>query len=236
LPVSVVNRARFLPTQGGFIMMFKFKVFNTTVLALAVAALVGCGGDSEPTRTATGATVVAASPATQGAATTVLRAAATTAAPATFASGVPDFGTTASTTLAISSSDATATTPTGGTVTGPAFSVASGGNTASGVLTFGSCVFTVSASTFGASHPLALGKQVTVNPCQASLATAGVTADGTTKSTDTTLTLGTATSSTVKLSVQVWPSGAVLLVISGGNAVPVGEVTTTAPTGTGGGG
>jgi hypothetical protein len=119
-------------------------------------------------------------------------------------------------------------------VSGPSFSVASAGQTASGVLTFGSCVFTVSASTFPPSHPLALGKQVTVNPCQASLATGGVTADGSTKSVATTLTLGTVTSTATTVQAQVSPTGSVSLVNSTGAAVSVGTTVTVTPTGTGG--
>jgi hypothetical protein len=114
--------------------------------------------------------------------------------------------------------------------------VASGGQTASGVLTFGSCIFTVSASTFASSHPLALGKQVTVNVCRASLATNGLTADGNAKAVDTTLTLGTATSAATKVQAQVTPGGVVALLGSGGSIVQVGTVTTVTPTGTGGGG
>jgi len=212
------------------------KGFIAGSLVLSAAVLVACGGDVAPTPVAAAATVVAASPANAAAATVVLQTVATAASPATFSAGVPALGTTASTTLAVSNTTATATTPSGATVSGPAFSLASGGKTASGVLTFGSCVFTVSASTFEATHPMAVGKQVTVTPCQASLATNGVTADGAAKPVASTLTLGSVTSVVNTVQAVVSTTGSVSLVSSTGATVQVGTAVVVTPTGSTGGG
>jgi hypothetical protein len=99
------------------------------------------------------------------------------------------------------------------------------------VLTFGSCVFTVSFSTFEETHPLAFGKQVTVTPCQASLATNGVTADGSAKPVASTLTLGSVTSVANTVQAVVSTTGSVSLVSSTGATVSVGTTVTVTPTG-----
>jgi hypothetical protein len=118
-----------------------------------------------------------------------------------FANGVPDFGTTASTTVAVSA------TPLG--TPPPSFTISSGGATATGDLTFGSCIFTVKSSTFPAGSKLVAGAKITVSPCKITLATAGVIAAGTPASVSTTLTLNTVTSAPYKITVTITPSGTV---------------------------
>jgi hypothetical protein len=213
-------------------MMFnKSRVLASSLLAVSAAVLVACGGDVAPTPVAAANTVVTANPANSAAATTLLQA-----APATFSGAVPALGTTAATTVTVSTTTATYTPPGGTAVTGPAFTIASAGATAKGVLTFGSCVFTVSESSFPADHPLAVGKQVVVNPCQATLGTSGTVADGAPKSTSLNLTLGTTTSAASTVTTVVSTTGSVSLVSSSGATVPVGTVVTVTPTGTGTGG
>ena len=212
-------------------MSIRKNVLTAGLLAVSAAVLVACGGDVAPTPVASAATVIPTSPATAATATAVLQTVAPPTAPATFPSGVPALGTTASTTLSVATTTATATTPTGSTVTGPAFTVASGGQTASGVLTFGSCVFTVSASSFPPASPLAVGKQVVVNPCETRVNTSGQTADGTTKPASTTLNLAGTSSTAVSVNTQVGTNGSVTLVSSSGATVPVGTVVTVTPTG-----
>ena len=90
--------------------------------------------------------------------------------PFTFPAGVPELGTTASTTVTFGS-------PTAGTE--PTFAIAAAGQgSASGTTAFGSCIFKVTSSTFPADHPLATGKSVTVAPCEFSFNTKGLKADG----------------------------------------------------------
>lgn len=136
----------------------------------------------------------------------------------TFSSGVSAFGTSSSTSVTFTSASA--------------FSIASGGNTATGTTTYGSCIFTVATSTFPASSPLAAGKVVTVEPCQITSKVSGQQPSATATSTPTLLVLGTANSATVSLPTIIEPSGNVII-----NGTSVGTVTLAPTTGaTGGGG
>lgn len=131
------------------------------LLITAAAVLTACGSsDSTPARVATADTTVAANPATT---------AAVYKLPLTFSSGVPELGTTGSTSV-------TFTAPSAGTE--PAFTIASGQGTASGSTAFGSCIFKVSSSTFAAAHVLGAGKTLTVAPCEFTINTKGMAADG----------------------------------------------------------
>lgn len=179
-------------------------VLSATV---AAAMLVACGGGSDPVDSvATSNTTLAANGTT---------ASAVTAVPFSFPAGVTELGTTAATTVTFTSSSAT-----------PAFSIASGGNTATGVTTFGSCIFTVSASTFPVGHRLALGSVVVVNPCNVNVGTAGVVANGVASTRSVALALGTAASNNTSVSVGVNAGGNLTL-----NGNSVGTVTLTYVTG-----
>jgi len=176
--------------------------FKWAVAATAVAVLVACGGGgSEPPKVASSNTTIAASATTMGAVAN---------ADFSFPSGVPAFGTTAPTTFKVS-----------GSGTALNSSISSGGKTASGNLGFGSCVITITTSTFEAGHPLAAGAQITVNPCAISLNTAGlVTSDSASTPVGTTITLGAAVSTPTIFSIRISPSGQVTV----GNT-PVGFTT-----------
>jgi hypothetical protein len=128
--------------------------------------------------------------------------------PFSFASGVPAFGTTAATTV-------TVTSATGAKID-------SGGKTATTGLRFGSCIFTVTMSSFTAPSPLAMGQTVTVNPCDITLNDSANTAS---------LTLGAANSGAASV-------GEISIACTGTTCtVKVGEMTvgTFMPSGSAGG-
>lgn len=172
------------------------------VLMGAFLAIAGCGGDDDPPPA-----LVAASNATVAAAPAVT--AAVTNTQFAFASGVPDLGTTAATTVAFTS-----------TATSPTFNITSGGQTATGTTTFGSCIFAVTQSSFPAGSRLAQGATVVVNPCNINIQTAGLQATGVSASRSVALALGSAVSAGSSLTVQVNPGGQLVL-----NGNSVGTVT-----------
>lgn len=167
-------------------------VLSATVAAAMLAACGGGGSDVVPATTNGTATVTSAT------------SVALAGTPFTFPAGVPQFGTTASTDVSFTGSGATSE-----------FAIGSGGNTASGPLTFGSCIFTIRASTFPSGHPLARGATVTVNPCNVTYNSAGYATGS--QNIPTTLSLGTIRSS---------PSGRVVVVKADGG-VAVGTLTIT---------
>lgn len=184
----------------------------TTALLLAACGGGGGGGaggtSTAAVMAATSNTTVAISPANGAAAVQ-----AVVAQPLTFAAGVPALGTAGPTTLTIASS-----------TSGPTFSVAAAGGQASGRLGFGSCVFTVTTSTFVAPHPLAPGSVSTISPCSISVATAGLPATGAAGSAEVQMVLGTAASTPVSVPVAVSPTGTVTV---NGSTLPA--TVSTAP-------
>lgn len=129
------------------------------LVAVSAAVLVACGsGDTVPVVQLVAADFTAnAAPANTAGLVGVSLTAPT---------GVPALGTTAATTIAI-----------GGTAAAQTAKVTEGANTADGRWTYGSCIFTITASTFPSSHPLALGKTVTIEPCTVSVNTTNMVAD-----------------------------------------------------------
>ncbi len=184
----------------------------TLLMSFVLAtALVGCGGDDddEPTPVA-----VVPTPA-------VLAASATTTAavedvPFVFPAGVPELGTTASTSIVFTDTSTT-----------PAFSISSGGNTATGTTAFGSCIFRVTASTFPAGHRMSVGQQITVNPCNIRVETSGMSVDAPAEQRSVALLLGSAASSGNPLTVDVNPGGQLTI-----NGKAAGTVTIEFVTGT----
>lgn len=120
----------------------------------------------------------------------------------------------------------------GGTATSPTaamvITTTSGGavGTASATLTFGSCIFAITASTFPAGSRLALGQTVIVNPCNINVQTAGLRATGVAATRSVALALGAAVSSGAAITVQVNPGGQLVL-----NGTSVGTVTLVPVTG-----
>lgn len=138
-------------------------VAKWSVLGLvAAAALVACGGGSaEATKVAAADVTVVVNPTTGAAATAGVSGQAFT-----FSSGVAEFGTTAATTVQVTSGVGTAPA---------AFEIKSGTGTATGDYTFGSCIFTIKVSTIPS---VVVGTTIIVNPCSYSVPTAGKTANG----------------------------------------------------------
>ena len=185
---------------------------------LAVAAAVvlsacgggGGGGGNDAPAVAAADTTVRVSPTVTGAVVNT---------PFAFPSGVTSFGTTSATTVAFNDTSAT-----------PAFTISSGGNTATGTTTFGSCIFTITSSTFVAPSPLAGGNTITVNPCNITINTKGQLANGVGQSRSVALVLGATASSGTSITVSVTPSGQVTL-----NGAIVGAVALADGTGATGG-
>lgn len=194
--------------------MSMFSSGSKFLLAAAVsAALVACGGGgstSTPIAVAAANTSVAISPANGAAAT-----AAVSGQTFTFPSGAAALGTTASTTVKLTS----------GAAGSPAkFDIASGTGTATGALTYGSCIFTVAV---GSTIPgLPAGTVLTVNPCTLGIATSGLAANGVPQNGAATLTLGATSSTSLPLTVTISAGGDVSI-----NGSSVGTVTTSRLTG-----
>lgn len=171
------------------------KILKLLLVASTAAVLASCGGDDDdapaPVAVVPTATTLAVTPATTAAVEDV---------PFVFPQGVPDLGTTASTTVAFTD-----------TATTPAFSIASGGNTATGTTAFGSCIFRITNSTFPAGHRLATGNTITVNPCNIKVETSGMSVDAPAEQRSVALLLGAAASAGTPVTVDVNPGGQLTL-------------------------
>ena len=187
------------------------KISKLTLTVAFTAALAACGGDSGSGLSANSTT------ATANLATPVI--ASTTAAvaniPIAFPSGVPALGTTGATTVTFTS-----------TAGSPTFNIASGGAVATGTTRFGSCIFTVTASTFPPGFALATGQVVTIQPCSMNVVTAGGLANNATALRNISLVLGTTLSTSIPLPVIIASDGTVTI-----NNIVVGTVTVAAVTG-----
>lgn len=196
----------------------KFNKVPLACLVLSASALLtACGGGSDsapvpPAQVATASTVAAINPTTGAAVVSSVLDKTFD-----FSTGVPSFGTTSATSLKLS-----------GTGAAPSFAIDSVEGKASGAMTYGSCIFKVTESTFAAGHPLALGNSFTVAPCTLSVGTAGVTADASAFPTTVTLVLGTINSNPVSVTVSISLAGVVTV-----NSFTVGSTTLVAATGAG---
>lgn len=163
-------------------------------LAAAVAAVVltacgGGGGDSTPRAMSADVTLAADSKTTG----------AVVDEEFTFATPPAEFGTAGSTTVTfLTDADS------------PTFRIRSAGGTATGVTTFGSCIFSVTASDFPAGHALATGAVVTVDPCSLVVRTAGLAA-GASEDRGVLLVLGTAQSAPNTVTVAVDTRGRLMI-------------------------
>lgn len=185
------------------------KFMLAAVLTAVLAACGGDGGGSGGSNTLSSTANVAA-PVSAGITAAVVNT------PISFASGVPAFGTKGATTVAFTNK-----------ASSPAFSIASGGAIATGATTFGSCIFTITDSTFPADSLLATGKVIRVDPCTLDVATSGGAANGSTNLRDVSLVLGTTISTPISLEVVIGSNGSVTV-----NNITVGTVTVAAVTGT----
>lgn len=194
------------------------KVSLACMVMAGGALLAACGGGGGSVPVAT--TPVAATNVSANANAAVVGAVGTT--PVVFANGFAGVSAsgapvavTGATTVAFSGSGAS-----------PNVSITNGGRTASGVTTFGSCIFTFTASTFTPPSDFDVGKSITVNPCSLNVSTANKSASGGASQTPVTFSFGSATSNSFTQSVTVNSAGAVSV-----NGVPVGTVTITNVTG-----
>jgi hypothetical protein len=186
--------------------------FKFALVASATAALMACGGGSstpDAFKIATADATVAVGTA-NGASTTAAISGSTFSFPA----GVAPLGTTAATTIKLTSG------------TADSFEAKTGNATATGTFAYGSCIFTVLTSTDAALWPV--GTVVTVPACTYSINTAGASANGTPTPRTLTLTLGTSKgTTTVPVTVNV--GGSVLV-----NGKAFGTAPIVVPTGAGG--
>ena len=172
------------------------KISLALVLAgSALLAACGGGGDSTPVRSGTAAADLTAS-------VTASTAPALLDKSFSFQNGVADLGTTSATTLALS-----------GSAAAPDFSLTDGTNKASGVMTYGSCIFTIKQSNFPANFTkLQVGVVTEVKPCDVVVATAGMP---TASSSLSTIKLLLGSSFSLPLGVTVTISDSGLVTISG---------------------
>ena len=186
------------------------KISKFMLAVVSTAALAACGGGTTSTIPAP----VIVSTANLVAPVTASIVPAVVNTPFTFASGVPDFGTTAETTLTFTS--------TGDT---PAFSIGSGGAVATGTTTFGSCIFIITASTFPTAQ-LATGKVVRADTCTLNVGTLGGAANGSSSRRDVSLAFRTVISGALNLPVTINPDGRIVL-----NNIQIGLSRVSAVTG-----
>jgi hypothetical protein len=180
--------------------------------AAMVAALYGCGSSDSPPpaqQVALSDVSVAISPTTASAATAALTSAGATGF--TFPNGVAALGTTASTVIKITGSGAT-----------PDFSVTSGSQTASGKMSYGSCIFTASISNIPG---FPVGVPVTITPCTYVANTTGALS-GSTVGVGSSLTLGSTRGNGPSITVTIGAGGVVTV-----GGVQVGTIATGSPTG-----
>jgi len=178
-------------------------------LVAASAMLVACGGGGDaslPQVAATGNLSSNVNAATVG---------ALSGESFNFANGVSGFGTNTATAVTLNTNT---------------FSVASSQGVASGNLTFGSCIFTVTNSTFPAGFPLVAGARVEITPCSMSVTTGGLLVDANAATRAVAFILGISTSVARNLPVDVDANGVVTV-----NGVRIGTVTLTNATGATGG-
>jgi hypothetical protein len=102
-----------------------------------------------------------------------------------------------------------------------------GGTTISSNVTFGSCIFTITAITGANAAGLVVGQVITVNPCNINIGTEGVEADGAANLRNVTITFGTASSNAITANIIITPSGQVIIRKTDGTEVSVGTVNTT---------
>jgi hypothetical protein len=150
----VPSRGEFDPQKGKTITMLSIHKLKFLALAGATAALVACGGGSGGISTISG---------NQTGNITAANISVLLGKTVTFASGVPAFGTTSSTTLTF-----------GGTDAAPTATITAGSSTATADVSFGSCIFKVKTSSM--SH-IPAGSTVTVNPCTVTFQTNGLRSD-----------------------------------------------------------
>jgi hypothetical protein len=128
-----------------------------------------------------------------------------------YATGVPEFGTTGQTTVTFITQQ-NAGLPDNAAPGNPAFRITSStGETATGIVEFGSCGFRVVTSNFSSTSPLASGKTVTISNCAVRLVIAGAAADNTGVARTVILILNSRSSNGETLIIQISPNGTITI-------------------------
>jgi hypothetical protein len=138
----------------------------------------------------------------------------------TFPNGVPALGTNTSTTMVITNANTAS----------PQFSVTSGGNAASGSISFGSCIFRVTAVTSGTLF--SVNQEITVNPCSITASIQGNAATGLPERDDLRVTLGSAVSNPFQAPLRITPTGSVFVINSDGSETLIATINVNFVTGT----
>lgn len=190
--------------------------FNNIFLAASVFSfsilLTACGGGSAPSPKAVASADISA-------AVTPTTAQVMVGKSFSFDSGVSALGTTSATTVDLS-----------GSAAAPDIKISSGGNTGTGVMNYGSCIFKITQSSFPASFTnLQVGAITEVKPCDLKLATSGLT-NGSSNSFVKWI-LGNASSISQGVTVTISDTGVVTV-----NGTPFGTVTLVLATGATGAG
>lgn len=189
--------------------MKKVFLFAASAAALLTLAACGGGGDSSSTQVASSDLKVSASPTTTEAMANQVF---------TFDSGIAALGT-----------DGTATDLT--FTNGTSFSASAGGKTASGTTSYGSCIFTVTSTSFEPTQPLGvLNTPYRINPCEIEIKSRGVAATGVPASVNAQLVLANLASRNITTAIRILPEGQLMV----GQAL-FGTVPTVTPTGATGG-
>jgi hypothetical protein len=169
--------------------MFRSSYFKGTLGVFAVVVLTACGSD--------GSSPEAPKVATEDAEVQVTASTIPVlyTAPMTFSSGVAALGTTTPTTLSFSANSENAAVPL--------FSVKTATDSASGTTTFGSCIFTISASTYVPPALLVVGATIEVTPCEVVVETSGKPVGDNLANVTGTFNLGTAEASVALPEVKI---------------------------------
>ena len=196
------------------------KLFLLAAVLSSVTLLAACGGgggDSSPMVAAEDARLAADADSGKPLFTALANESFT------FTNGVAEFGTSSATTVTIQ--------PPAAEGRNPRFTITSGGDTASGVMAFGSCFFRVTDSTFAPPSPLVDGAVIEIANCGVQLDTAGQNANGVAVESSAVLFLNNANSTGTTVTVAISPSGRIIL-----NGKAVGTVTLRPVTGVTGAG
>jgi len=197
------------------------KIRNLFILSAVAAAvsLTACGGGGDdPVQTASDIPAVAVS-----AATVATAKAAATAMASAPAATLPALTSKEGTAIPAGTTLKFTAAPTGASATTlSGFTLTNAGSTATGVVTAGSCVFTITSA--GAGY--AVGAVLTFDPCAIDFNTAGVPADGITRNVAVNVSLGGVSVPFTGVPVTVTVVNGVATVTAGGGTIGTGTLAT----------
>jgi hypothetical protein len=191
-------------------------VVRAAALACGVLLVAACGtSEDDPPKVATADTVVSVSASNVAAMGTTPFVFSGLSTPVTINGQPGTLNLTGTTTVSISPSAA------GGS---PTFSIGNGGGSATGSMSFGSCIFEVAASNLPG---VPAGTRLTVNPCLVNIATGGLRATGVATNVQILLQLGLIPSRPNQAAVTIDPATGVVVVnnVNTGVSVTLNLVT-----------